>query len=167
MIRPRRDHLPCSTSRRLRRTRRLRAAGHDLRQASGTCHPRNRSGAALIFVLILLLFLSMLGITLARLAIAQHRQRLQEEIHAQTVRLAEAGWNRAASQLARNPDYAGELWQPVAAAWGPDRTAAVKIEVLPSNTEPSRQVLHVDAEYPVGSPRVNRVSREGMLALKK
>ncbi len=131
---------------------------HRARIASG-----DRRGSALVFVLILLLFLSMLGITLARLVIAQHRQRLQDELQAQTVRLADAGWNRAHANLARNPNYTGEVWQFDAGVLGPDRAAAVRIEVVPSEADPARRQLQITAEYPVGSPEVHRVSREGVV----
>lgn len=120
-------------------------------------HPR--SAAAMVYVLILLLVISMIGGTLVRGAIAQHRQRLQDEIHAQAVRLAEAGWNRALHSLSRSPDYSGETWTLDADSLGPDRRAEVRIAVTSVADSPKH--LEVIAAYPLDSPQINRVTLAG------
>ncbi len=139
---------------------------HRIRRTLRNPSANGRRGAALVFVLIFLLFLSMLGISLTRLAIAQHRQQLQEELRSQAVRLAEAGANRALTQAALSPDYQGEVWQVDASALGSERTANIRIEIQPADANRSFRIWQVTAEYPVGSPQIQRVSREGPLPAK-
>lgn len=114
----------------------------------------------MVYVLILLLLISMMGTSLVRGAIAQHRQRRHDEVRAQTVRLAEAGWNRARWKLTQSADYAGEMWQLGDDALGPECRANVRIEIASDN---DRRTLRVNAEYPVESPMVTRFTLEGPL----
>lgn len=123
-----------------------------------------RTGGAMVYVLVLLLVISMIGATLVRGVVAQHRQRLRDEIHAQTVRLAEAGWNRALRNLTQAPSYPGEVWKLESDALGTDRRAEIRIEVTSDAAEPPRKTLQVIAQYPLGSPDVNRVTQTGVLS---
>jgi hypothetical protein len=122
-----------------------------------------RRGAAMVYVLILLLVISMVGTTLVRATIAQHRQRLRDELRAQTVRLMEAGWNRAVNKLAEQPDYAGEIWRLGPDVFGADRRAEVRIDIVSAESAPNQRRLTVIAEYPVGETFVNRISQTGLM----
>lgn len=114
----------------------------------------------MVYALILLLVISMIGGTLVRGAIAVHRQRLKDEIHAQTVRLAEAGWNRALRSLSHSPEYKEETWSLAADALGSDRQASVRMEVA---DESDQKRLTVVAEYPSNDPNLNRVTLTGLV----
>lgn len=124
------------------------------------CRVVARPGAALVFVLVLLLFFSMLGISLVRLSIAQHRQRLNDEFRVQAVRLAEAGWNRAVRNLALHADYSGEVWHVDGSSLGTKAAAAVRIEIKTTNDEPQKKLV-ITAEYPLGNPHISRVTKAG------
>lgn len=112
-----------------------------------------RRGAAMVYVLVLLLLISLVGVTLVRAAVALHRQRLRDELHAQTVRLAEAGWNRAVRKRNADANYSGEMWSIPADALPPERAAEVRIEVA---AEKGVSTLQVTAEYPLNDPEVTR-----------
>jgi len=114
----------------------------------------------MVYVLLLLLAVSLIGTTLVRGAITLHRQRQHDETHAQTVRIAEAGWNRAVRALKSDPEYAGEIWKLAEDSFGPDQTAQVTIEVI-RDSVPQR--LHVTAEFPVGSPSLTRMTLQDTL----
>jgi hypothetical protein len=122
-----------------------------------------RRGGAMVYVLILLLMISMMGTSLVRGTIAQHRQRQNDELRAQTVRLAEAGWNRALRTLAVHPDYAGETWRIGGDALPSARDALVTIEIQALNAGSGQRTLRVRADYPVDSPQRNRVTLEERL----
>ena len=125
-----------------------------------------RRGAAMVFVMILLLVISMIGISVVRAAIAQHRQRLSDEIRAQTVRLAEAGWQRAARKLASGSDDIDEVWRLGSDAFGPDRAAEVRIELTQADNDPDQRHLKVTADYPIDNPLRNRFTLEGEIGKK-
>jgi type II secretory pathway component PulK len=115
-----------------------------------------RRGAAMVYVLVLLLLISLVGVTLVRGAVALHRQRLNDERHAQTIRLAEAGWNRAVRKLNADPSYAGETWSIPAEQLSLGHAAEVVIDV----TEGDAGKLRVTAIYPLESPHVTRFTVE-------
>lgn len=119
-----------------------------------------RRGAAIVYVLIVLLAVSMMGLSLARGTIAQHRQRRRDEARAQTVRLMEAGWNRALRQWALQPDYTGEVWELTAENSQLSHPGLVTIH-LERNGETAN--ISVTAEYPRGETFVNRVTQTGEL----
>jgi len=114
----------------------------------------------MVYVLVLLLAVSLIGTTLVRGAITLHRQRQHEETHAQTVRIAEAGWNRAVRALNGDPEYAGEIWNLEKDTFGPDQSARVTIEVI-RDSVPRR--LQVTAEFPIGSPSLTRMTLQDTL----
>lgn len=111
-----------------------------------------RRGAAMVYVLVLLLLISMVGVTLVRGTVALHRQRLRDERHAQTVRLAEAGWNRAVRKLAVDPRYEGETWSISAEQLLSNRAAEVRIE----SAEGVPQQWRITAVYPLNDAETTR-----------
>lgn len=125
---------------------------------------RGRRGAAMVYVLILLLVISMIGGTLVRAAISQHRQRRRDEARAQAARLLEAGWNRAVRQLSQQPDYEGETWRLDEDILGTDRRAEIRIELRRDDHDPPRTQLQVAVEYPLGETYTNRITQTAVVA---
>ena len=124
---------------------------------------RRRPGSAMVLVLIVILMISLMGTSLVRHAVSQHRQRRLDETRAQAVRLAEAGWNRALRNLAVTPAYSGETWELGEKSLPSGRTATVRIEIQPQDAPPNSRRLRIVAEYPAGSPLVNRVTLEDVV----
>jgi hypothetical protein len=120
----------------------------------------------MVFVLILMLVISLIGATLVRATIAQHRQRQRDEVRAQTVRLAEAGWGKAVRALARDPAYSGEVWRVGNDVLGADRTAEIRLEIAQSPRD-AKRMLRVVADYPVDSPWRTRYTLEGTVAVQE
>jgi hypothetical protein len=141
------------------------AKGDDrsFRRAKGD-HPRG--GAAMVFVLILLLVISMISASVVRAAVAQHRQRLRDELRAQTVRLAQAGWQRAVRKLRSDADYAGETWRIESDAFRTDSRAEVRIEIAADENGSARRRLKVVADYPLDHPSRTRLTLEGTVGRK-
>ena len=126
-------------------------------------HPQSmnpRRGAAVVFVLVVLLVISMFAASLVRATFAIYRQRERLELRAQTVRLAEAGLARARQQLRADPAYRGETWQLTNGELGEGRQGQVRIE--PVTDQPAGQVkqFRAIAEFPVDSPLVTRATLE-------
>lgn len=111
-------------------------------------------GAAMVYVLVLLLLISMVGVTLVRGSVALHRQRLRDELHAQTVRLAEAGWNRAVRKLSADPKYPGETWSIPAEQLPSGRAGEVQIELMDGEAAQWR----ITAVYPLDGEETTRLT---------
>jgi type II secretory pathway pseudopilin PulG len=118
-----------------------------------------RPGAALVIALICLLLVGILATTLVRSAVLQHDQVTQEEWQIQAESLAASALERAAAQLAADPDYAGETWLPVSAAGAP--LGRVLIEIAADDSaQPRLQTIRVMTDVPDASHRRARVSRK-------
>lgn len=126
--------------------------------AAASCARHRRRGAVLIYVMVLLFVLSLGSITLVRTAVAVHRQRKHDETRAQTIRLMEAGWNRALGKLARQPDYAGETWR-VTGFVSDDRVGEVVVTVTRDPAHPREVELTVHAAYPATRADVIRATQ--------
>ena len=122
-----------------------------------------RTGAALVVALICLLLVGVLAATLARSAVMQHDQVLQEQWQIQAESLAASALDRAAVQLATDANYSGETWLPA-----PDDSTPigrVLIEVIPSDpAQPGRTAIRVVADVPDAPQRRARVTREGSIS---
>jgi len=128
-----------------------------MRRGIQTVVPARRRGAAMVFVLVLLLVISMFCASLIRATVSIYRQRQRDEDRAQTVRLAEAGLERVRQQSRRNADYAGETWQFRAGELGVERHGEVRIERL---TDGDARTYRVTAEFPVDAPAATRMTLE-------
>ena len=115
-----------------------------------------RRGAAILIVMVCLLLASMLGASLVNLALAQRKQARRAQLHLQATWLAESGLERAAAQLARDPEYAGETWKL------PENGPAglVRIEVNKDEANTNRRVVRVVADYPRDTAHRARVSKQ-------
>jgi len=103
-----------------------------------------RRAAALVVAVVTLMVVMLMTGTLLRSLVARHRQlgRWEQELQAQW--LAESALERARVQLIRQPDYAGESWQPVVGA--EKLPAAVEIRVE-RKADGAAQIV-VIARYP-------------------
>ncbi len=108
--------------------------------------PGSRRGGALAMTLAALLAVSLVAAALVQSMLAAHRQAQRYTAQTQAVWLAEAGLSRAAAQLARNSDYAGEAWTaPVGGQEGDAGDVTIRIEPK-TDTAPRRIVI--EAVYP-------------------
>lgn len=97
-----------------------------------------RRGAVLIVVMICLLAVAALAGTLLKLAVTQQRQSRRELRHLQADWLAMAALDRAARELAANPEWTTSEWTPDATLIGDaarvamhlDQTAAGQTELV-------------------------------------
>lgn len=108
--------------------------------------PGSRRGGALAMTLAALLAVSLVAAALVQSMLAAHRQAQRYAAQTQAVWLAEAGLSRAAAQLARQSDYAGETW-PAPVGSREDDVGEVTIRIEPKTDEATRRVV-VEAVYP-------------------
>jgi Tfp pilus assembly protein PilX len=122
-----------------------------------------RHGAALVVALICLLLVGVLAATLARSAVLQHDQVLQEQWQIQAESLAASALDRAAVQLAIDPDYSGETWLPASAGSAP--IGRVLIELVANDQEqPEYRTIRVVADVPDAPQRRARVTRAAFIS---
>jgi Tfp pilus assembly protein PilX len=96
----------------------------------GTLRARSRQrGITLILVMACLFVVAIVGMSLLRNAELQHRQIRQQYFRMQALWLAEAGTQRAAEQLRRQPEYDGETWKVSAAELGGKFAGVVTIRL--------------------------------------
>ena len=74
--------------------------------------------------------------------------------------------DRAVARLGASADYAGESWEVPAAELGGRGSATVAIRVEPVADRPTRRRVRVQADYPAGSERRVRQSRESIVAVQ-
>lgn len=128
--------------------------------------PLRRRGAFLVIGLIALLLVTMLGGSMAEMALTGRRQTRRAELRLQAKWLVEAGLERAAAQLAENPDYRGETWSLPAEAWPAPFAAAVRIEVEERQQAASQtHLVTVTADYPAEAFHRARESKTVSVAM--
>ncbi|MEZ6069523.1 MAG: hypothetical protein R3C10_04440 [Pirellulales bacterium] len=109
-------------------------------------------GVALMFVLIAVVVVTALGAALVRAMLIEIRQSRIDEWAVQADWLVTSGAQRAAAQLAADPDYRGETWQIAAAELDGRHAAVVEIAVhrsadVSDGSDATRNVA-VTARYP-------------------
>ena len=114
----------------------------EIRCAAVRLQPRR--GVVLICALVCLSVATVLIVSLVQQSLIARRQgRMQWQLR-QTEYLLDAGIRRAVAHLDSRDDYAGETWQPAAALPG-FKSVAVEIAVTPSDDDPSRRKVTVQA----------------------
>jgi Tfp pilus assembly protein PilX len=109
----------------------------------------NRRGAALVAALVTLLVVTLIAGTIVQSLMVAHRQTRRQHDELQAQWLAEAAAERAAAQLARQADYAGEMWQPaIDGAGPPDNVGVAAIRVEKVASQPGQFRVVVEARYP-------------------
>ncbi|MDB5337330.1 MAG: hypothetical protein JWN70_2949 [Planctomycetaceae bacterium] len=125
--------------------------------------PKRHRGAVSVWAIVCLVLVAALSASLAKLAIAGSRRMIQERRRVQADWLVQSGWSLALSQIGKNPAYTGESWEIPAVELGGADAGRVTIEVTaPAADAPEgKHKLHVVAEFPAGSDRKVRVTRDG------
>ena len=126
---------------------------------------RIRRGAVLLLVIGVgtLLTLVLLG-TLQLLGNdAQQLRGQQDRLQARW--LAESALERAAAQLAAQPNYSGETWQIPSEQLDGRHAGRVEISVAPISSHPARRLVHVVADFPDHPQQRVRQSRQAVLEL--
>ncbi len=124
-------------------------------------HPgRKRRGLVSVAVLIGLIVIGIVCAGLLRVALARRAEVGAEERRLQAEWLAESGLGRASARLSTAGDYSGETWEVPAGELGGRGSGTVAIRVEPVADHPDRRKVHVQADYPAGSDRRSRRTRE-------
>jgi len=126
-----------------------------------------RRGAFIIVVMVCLLVAGMLLASLLKLALLQDRQLGCEQARQQAGWLADAGLDRAAGRLARDPAYTGETWNIEAAQLGGSDAARVDIRIQNDESRERQRTLVVEAVFPADGPHPARVTRQTTITLSK
>jgi hypothetical protein len=118
---------------------------------------QSRAGIVMICVVVCMaIATSLLGGMLKSTLMS--RQQLRSEQHLrQSNWLVEAGAQRAAFRLSRDPDYAGETWSLSAESITGSHPGSVTISV---SREAEPALVRITAEYPAESVRSVRRSRD-------
>jgi Tfp pilus assembly protein PilX len=114
-----------------------------------TNHVRHdRSGAVLAVALICLLVITALGGLLLRALIAERRQSERQRYETQALWIAESAVQRAMSQLASNPDYAGETWRLETEQNGANAPGSAVIQLRSTADDRTQVRILVEVQYP-------------------
>jgi Tfp pilus assembly protein PilX len=121
---------------------------------------QSRRGFLLVVVLICLLLISMIGASLLKLGLTQHRQTRNEQNRIQSIWLAEAGIDRAAAMLRSDSKYSGETWTVSATDLSAKQPGVVQIRVKPDAESDARHVVSVVATFPKDADYRARTSKQ-------
>jgi len=107
-----------------------------------------RRGVVLLVAIVCIAIASMIFLSLLQLSVAERRRVETASWQVQAAWLAESGIERAAAQLAADPDYRGETWNLSTDALGGPHEAVVTIQVETIPQRQQRRLVHVRADYP-------------------
>ena len=113
---------------------------------------RRRRGAVLLAVLVVLIVSSLLIGAMLRTSRQEHRLLRSGQARLQTIELAQAGLERAAAQLASNPNYTTETWKVTADELHGRHAAAIHIDVQEVSQRQQRRLVRVEVNYPPTGP---------------
>jgi hypothetical protein len=113
--------------------------------------------------MVCLVLVGLLCAAVLRLAQSQRGVVAAEERRMQAEWLAESGLARAAARLAADPGYKGETWDVAAGALGGAEPGVVRIAVEAVKDAPGRRRVRAEADYPGGTSRRARLSKELIL----
>ena len=103
-------------------------------------------------VMICLLVSSLIVGALLKLALMQSRQLVQERCRVQAEWLADSGLERAASRLAADPNYGGEIWSIEPDGIGGQDAGLVTIKVEKDRLQTQNRSVTIEAVYPADGP---------------
>jgi type II secretory pathway component PulK len=121
---------------------------------------RPRRGIAALIVLACLSLATIVGTLLLQAALSEQRYLNRLELQSQGEWLAEAGFSRAAAQLAKSPHYSGETWTIPGSSFGRTQNAIVRIAVSASPAEASPRHVDVTATFSLSNEPAIQVSRD-------
>jgi type II secretory pathway component PulK len=116
----------------------------------------NRSGIALLVVLVALAIVSTIGMTLLRASLMHHRQAQKETFAAQSRWLAESAFDQAGRRLKADAKSAGFTWTVPAKELDGHHAANVVVEIRPVEEAPQRREVRVIADFPANSSQRSR-----------
>jgi type II secretory pathway component PulK len=96
-----------------------------------------RRGIAALIALVCLSLATIVGTILLRSALGEHQYLNRVELKSQADWLVEAGFSRAAAQIAKSAEYSGETWKVPGASFGRNQDAVVQIA---AGREPSSAI---------------------------
>ena len=115
--------------------------------ASRRSHKGRRRAVAMAAVLVCLLVIMLIGTTLVRGMLLQHRQTKTQAMQVQALWLAESAAALATQQLRADPAYTGETWR----ANFDDQASTsgiVVIDVQPVDQQPRQRLVQIKSTYP-------------------
>ena len=121
--------------------------------------PVSRIGATMVIALLALLFGSLVIAGLLRTVSMSHRQLKCDEFRMQAILLADAGCARAMTLLRTQQDFTDAIWNVPAGQLPSGRTAMVRMTVSPDPIQPTKRIVSVVAEYPLGHRDLVRFTR--------
>jgi hypothetical protein len=124
-----------------------------------------RRGAVLVAVLVVMMVASLLFGAMLRTSREEHQLLRRQQQRLQAEELAQAGIERAASRLARDPEYRSEVWQIAPAELGGREGAAVTIEIETVANRPQRRRALVQVDYPQALERRIRLRHAALIDL--
>lgn len=108
-----------------------------------------RRATLFVGVLVCLTLCTLMMGALLKNIVAARRGSDRYENSLQSLFLAEAGVQRAISQLSLNPAYQGESWEIPAEVLGRFHGAVVQIRVETLESDGQTRRIHVESQYPV------------------
>jgi len=106
----------------------------------------------MVIVMICLLVSSLIVGALLKLALMQSRQLVQERCRVQAEWLADSGLERAASRLAADPNYGGEIWSIEPDSIGGQEAGLITIKVEKDRVQTQNRSVTIEAVYPADGP---------------
>jgi hypothetical protein len=106
-----------------------------------------RRGVAALIALVCLSLATIVGTLLLQASLSEQRYLNRLELKSQGEWLVEAGFSRAAAQLARSARYSGETWTISGSALGRTQDAMVRIVVDRNPGNVSRRHVEVRATF--------------------
>ncbi len=125
-----------------------------------------RRGGVMVAVMLCVLVVSLISVSLVKLALAQRRQVRRAELQLQAECLAQSALDRAATRIQADPNYSGETWERSAESFPGNRAGVVRIVVASVDAKTTQRRVSVVADYPAGTEQRARVSRETTIELK-
>jgi type II secretory pathway component PulK len=111
-----------------------------------------RRGSALVIGMVALVVLAMIEGVLLQRGLAHRRQLVAVERRLQAEWLGQAGLDRAAAALAKDPSYKGEIWEVPSEELNGRDAARVRLVVQPDTARGGRRRVRIEVDDPREEP---------------
>lgn len=125
-----------------------------------------RRGAVLLVAMVVIIVAAAVFLSILQLSVAERRRVETEAWQVQATWLAESGLERAAAQLAADPEYQGETWSLSADLFDGRNGAVVRIEVETVQEQQQRRLVRCEADYPDHPQQRARESKQVMIDVR-
>jgi hypothetical protein len=119
-----------------------------------------RHGIAALIALVCLSVATIVGTILLRAALGEHQYLNRVELKSQADWLVEAGFSRAAAQIANSAKYSGETWKVPGASFGRNQDAVVQIAVTRGSSSAIRRHVGVTVTFSQSNEPAIEAARE-------